>query len=123
MSTSVSLPPPEKKISSCVRPGVCDVRARPLWLVSALISDDLPTFERPANAISRPFIGGSDSSEDAAETKAQSDANMRRPTSSSAGVKSDIVRCSLKQHGRHRRAKQRRSYERLCPAMTKNRTQ
>jgi hypothetical protein len=30
-----------------VRPGVFDVRARPLWPTSALISDDLPTFERP----------------------------------------------------------------------------
>ena len=34
------------------RPGVFDVRARDTRPVIALISDDLPTFERPANATS-----------------------------------------------------------------------
>jgi len=40
-----------KMLSSCVRPGVFEVRARLVVPVSALISDDLPTLERPANAI------------------------------------------------------------------------
>src|SRR5690606_6557460 len=47
-----------KKLSSCVRPGVFDVRARPLWPVSALMSDDFPTLERPAKAISGGPSGG-----------------------------------------------------------------
>ena len=48
-----------KKISSWVRPGVCEVRASALRPVSALIRLDLPTLERPAKAISMPCIGGS----------------------------------------------------------------
>ena len=39
-------------MSSCVRPGVRDVRASAVRPVSALTSEDLPTFERPAKAIS-----------------------------------------------------------------------
>ena len=47
-----------------MRPGVFEVRASPFLPTSALISDDLPTFERPAKAISggpsggRKFIAG-----------------------------------------------------------------
>ena len=63
MSTRVSAPPPEKKISSCVRPGVREVRASALRPVSALIRLDLPTLERPAKAISVPRIVGSEASE------------------------------------------------------------
>jgi hypothetical protein len=44
--------PTSKKLSSCVRPGVFEVRASALRFASALSSDDLPTFERPANATS-----------------------------------------------------------------------
>ena len=55
-----------KKISSCVRPGVCEVRASARRPVSALIRLDLPTLERPAKAISMPRIGGSASTEPAA---------------------------------------------------------
>src|SRR6185369_8483318 len=53
MSTSRSpaLSGPSKKISSWVRPGVCEVRASALRPVSALIRLDLPTLERPAKAI------------------------------------------------------------------------
>ena len=58
-----------KKISSCVRPGVREVRASALRPVSALIRLDLPTLERPANAISVPRIGGSEAGEPAAATK------------------------------------------------------
>ena len=43
---------------SCVRPGVLLVRASFLLLVMQLIADDLPAFERPANAISMPSSGG-----------------------------------------------------------------
>src|SRR6185312_14108017 len=86
MSTSVSGPPPVKKISSWVRPGVCEVRASALRLVSALIRLDLPTLERPANAISTPAAGGSDAYEPAAVAKRHSAANSLRPPSVSAGV-------------------------------------
>src|SRR3954447_23584434 len=79
---------PSKKISSWVRPGVCEVRASALRPVSALIRLDLPTLERPANAISRPAIGGSDSADDAAQMKRQSPAKMRRPCSTSSGAAS-----------------------------------
>ena len=51
-SRSASGSPTSKKLSSCVRPGVFEVRASPLRLVSALSSEDLPTLERPAKAIS-----------------------------------------------------------------------
>ena len=44
-----------KKLSSCVRPGVCEVRASVLRPVSALTRLDLPTLERPAKAISSPL--------------------------------------------------------------------
>src|SRR5882672_7131515 len=86
MSTSISLPPPEKKISSRVRPGVCETRASALRPASALIRLDLPTLERPANAISMPRIGGSDADELAAETNCQSPANSFRPASISVRV-------------------------------------
>ena len=69
MSTSVSAGSPAKKISSWVRPGVCEVRASALRPVSALIRLDLPTLERPAKAISTPRALGSDSIELAAVAK------------------------------------------------------
>src|ERR1700693_5664051 len=89
MSTRVSARPPAKKINSWVRPGVCEVRASALRLVSALIRLDLPTFERPAKAISTPAIGGSDSKEAAADRKRHSAANSLRPVSVSSGVNED----------------------------------
>ena len=76
-----------KKISSCVRPGVCEVRASALRPVSALIRLDLPTLERPANAISTPCIGGSRSIVPAAAVNCQSAANSLRPASISEEVK------------------------------------
>src|SRR5882762_1865466 len=87
MSTSVSGPAPVKKISSWVRPGVFEVRASALRLVSALIRLDLPTLERPAKAISTPSGGGSDSSDDAADRKRHSAANSLRPVSLSSELK------------------------------------
>src|ERR1700759_3886236 len=79
---------PSKKISSCVRPGVFEVRASALRPVSALIRLDLPTLDRPASAISGPVIRGSDAIELAAVVKFHSLANKRRPDSISLGVKS-----------------------------------
>src|SRR6185437_13229264 len=94
MSTSVSGPPPVKKINSWVRPGVCEVRASALRLVSALIRLDFPTLERPANAISTPAAGGSVSYEPAAVRKRHSAANSLRPLSVSADVNglADMIR-------------------------------
>src|SRR6185436_10373109 len=91
MSTSVSIGSAAKKIRSWVRPGVCEVRAKALRPVSALIRLDLPTLERPATAISTPRGGGNDSTEPAAVAKRHSWANKRRPASSSGGEKSDAV--------------------------------
>src|SRR6185437_13332021 len=94
MSTSVRLAPLEKKISSFVRPGVRDVRARALRPVSALIRLDLPTLERPASAISMPRIGGSELSELAAETNCQSPAKSSRPLSFSSRVNWAVIGAS-----------------------------
>src|SRR3954467_11234910 len=91
MSTRVRFGSAAKKISSWVRPGVCEVRARALRPVSALIRLDLPTLERPAKAISMPRILGSDSSELAAVAKSHGCANKRRPASRSADENSDAV--------------------------------
>src|SRR5262245_26018144 len=88
MSTMLRLPPPEKKMSSCVRPGVREMRARFLRPVSALIRLDLPTFERPAKAISMPRIGGSEAGEAAAATNCQSPAKILRPVSISVRLNS-----------------------------------
>src|SRR5207302_4523472 len=90
MSTSVSALGPPKKISAWVRPGVCEVRASALRLVSALMRLDLPTLERPAKAISTPSIGGSDSNEAAADRKRHSAANSLRPDSLSSAVNEDV---------------------------------
>src|SRR5690606_10014965 len=51
-------PPGTTKFSSWVPPGVFDVRARPRVPVTALISDDLPTLDRPASAVSGGPSGG-----------------------------------------------------------------
>src|SRR5215467_1121398 len=86
MSTSIGGAGPAKKMSSWVRPGVCEVRASAFLPVSALIRLDLPTLERPANAISMPRIGGKAAIALAAATKRQSPANSLRPRSISSGV-------------------------------------
>src|SRR5258708_20849731 len=88
MSTSTRLEGGRaKKMSSCVRPGVCEVRASARRPVSALIRLDLPTLERPAKAISMPRIAGSAASAPAAAANCQSPANSLRPASVSARVK------------------------------------
>src|SRR3954469_4286046 len=87
MSTRVRLGSAAKKISSWVRPGVLEVRASACRPVSALIRLDLPTLERPANAISTPRIAGSEVSDPAAVENCQSAANSFRPASISARVK------------------------------------
>ena len=47
-----------KKLSSCVRPGVFEVRASAFWPVMALSRLDLPTLDLPANATSGLSGGG-----------------------------------------------------------------
>src|SRR5215475_4434924 len=89
MSTRVRRPGPVKKITSWVRPGVCEVRASARRPVRALIRLDLPTLERPAKAISMPRIGGSAAAVPAAKTNCQSPANSLRPASISARVKGE----------------------------------
>ena len=58
-------------MSSWVRPGVREVRARLVRPVSALMSEDLPTFERPAKAISGGPTGGRPSERAAAKKNSQ----------------------------------------------------
>src|ERR1700692_1073177 len=91
MSVSTSRPEPPKKISCWVRPGVFEVRASARRPVSALIKLDLPTLERPANAISGALIGSTESTEPAAEMKSHAPANKSRPPSISAAEKSAMV--------------------------------
>src|SRR5579885_2861780 len=78
---------PLKKLICCVRPGILEVRASDFRLVSAFTRLDLPTFERPANAISRPRAGGSELTEPAPERKSQAEANSLRPASISCREK------------------------------------
>src|SRR5215475_1160599 len=93
---STSLKPawsgPSKKISSWVRPGVCEVRARLLRPVNALMREDLPTLERPAKATSMAPIGGSVSIEGAAHLNCQSPAKSLRPCSISFASMSAVMR-------------------------------
>src|SRR5437016_4366186 len=91
MSTNESSRGPAKKISSWVRPGVCETRTSALRPVSALIRLDLPTLERPAKAISSPRAFGSVSTELAADANCHSCANRRRPASISAEEKLDAA--------------------------------
>src|ERR1700761_5086052 len=104
MSTSrnAALPGISKKISSWVRPGVCEVRASALRPVSALMSEDLPTLERPAKAISTPAIGGSVSIEGEAQMNCQSPANSFRPASISFASMLVLMRRARSRHGRAR---------------------
>src|SRR4030081_3489982 len=83
---------PSKKISSWVRPGVCEVRASALRPVSALIRLDLPTLERPANATSRLASGGRVSIDGEAQMNCQSPANSFRPCSISFASGSAVMR-------------------------------
>src|ERR1700690_1413869 len=66
------------------------MRARFLRPVSALIRLDLPTLERPANAISIPRIGGSETAEPAAAVKPPSPVNRCRPGSISSRLNLSI---------------------------------
>src|SRR3954451_5360197 len=122
---------PSKKISSWVRPGVCEVRASALRPVSALIRLDLPTFERPANATSRPCIGGSVSSDRGVQMNCHSPANSLRPCSISFASVSVLMRRAFKH--RHSRARSSPGIRRLlreiagshaqvraCPGRTKD---
>ena len=69
-------------MSSWVRPGVRDVRARLKRPVSALMSEDLPTFERPAKAISgaadrRQAVGARGGENEFARTREQPAPGLR----------------------------------------------
>src|SRR6476620_804337 len=86
---------PSKKISSWVRPGVCEVRASALRPVSALIRLDLPTLERPANATSMLAIGGSVSIDGEAQTNFHSPAKSFRPSSISFASGASVMRSFL----------------------------
>src|SRR5262245_14804519 len=55
----------ENQLRRRVRPGVADVRASPFLPVSELMSDDLPTLERPANATSGSVAGGNPDGDEA----------------------------------------------------------
>ena len=82
-----------KKMSSCVRPGVRDVRASAARPVSALTSEDLPTFERPAKAISGAPTGGKPSARAAAKMNSHGPANSLRPASvQSAATVASLIR-------------------------------
>src|SRR5215213_3787903 len=70
-----------KKLSCCVRPGVCEVRASVFRPVSALTRLDFPTLERPAKAISTLLMGGRFLRELAAQMKSASPAKSLRPIS------------------------------------------
>src|SRR5271154_3053765 len=86
MSTSVSRPPRSKKLSCCVRPGVLEVRASVLRPVKALTRLDLPTFDRPAKAISGSPASGMVESRVEPLVKRHSWAKSSRPASSAAGA-------------------------------------
>jgi hypothetical protein len=66
---------------------VLDTRASALRPVSALISEDLPTLERPAKATSGPRASGSCAIVMAPAKNSHSLANSNRPRSSAAGLK------------------------------------
>src|SRR5215470_7746762 len=86
MSTTVMPASAPKKLSSCVRPGVFEVRARAFWPTRALISEDLPTLERPAKAISMPTGDGRDAIELLPARKRHGLAKSSRPASRASAV-------------------------------------
>ena len=96
-----------------MRPGVCEVRASAERPVSALISDDLPTLERPAKAISGAPIGGRPSDLAAAKKKSQGPANSLRPASIASAEKS-----SLERSARHVGRALRNSFFKLSQSST-----
>ncbi|MNU06367.1 hypothetical protein D3C72_2515390 [compost metagenome] len=73
-------------LSSCVRPGVLEVRARLDVPQSALIRLDLPTLERPAKAISTLSIGGRSAMRTQPLMNRNGRANSRRPFSIMSGA-------------------------------------
>src|ERR1700687_6165774 len=117
MSTSrkPALSGPSKKINSCVRPGVCEVRASALRPVSALIRLDLPTWEGPAKATSMPAIGGRVSIEGEAQKNCQSPANSFRPCSISFASMSVVMR-RFSIHHRHCEEQSDDAIQSFCPS-------
>ncbi len=80
-----------KMLSSCVRPGVFEVRARVLVPVRALISEDLPTFERPANATSSRSAGGRSAMRTQPLRNTKGRANSSRPASIWSSLNLEVV--------------------------------
>src|SRR5690606_2884144 len=85
-STSRKEPPRSKKLISCVRPGVEDARARFFRLTSAFSNVDLPTFDRPAKAISVGPSGGSVAIETTPSMKSHWPLKRMRPFSIASSV-------------------------------------
>src|SRR6478735_12578933 len=97
MSTSRSSvgAPTSKKLSSWVRPGVTEARAIAFLPVTALISELLPTFERPAKATSGNSASGRKSSEGAESRNSTRPANSRRASSASSSGSASIELAAL----------------------------
>src|SRR5581483_4401081 len=94
-------PGASKKLSSCVRPGVLEARARPRCRTSALNRVDLPTFDRPAKAISRWSSAGRNCRSGTLLRKRHGRANSASPAAISSrvnmggGTRSGIWGCLL----------------------------
>src|SRR5690606_19097714 len=73
------------------RPGVLDVRASPFLPTSALISDDLPTLERPAKAISAGPSGGRNLSDGTPRMNTHGWLKRPRAASLSTGVVTSVI--------------------------------
>src|SRR4029450_6318164 len=78
--------PSTKKLSSRVRPGVTDTRARLVRPVSALRRLDLPTLDRPAKATSARPSRGRSATRVTPLTKVQGPLNSASPLARSAEV-------------------------------------
>src|SRR5262249_15622533 len=89
-SATTRRPAAEKKRSSWGRPGLGGARPSALRSAGGLMRLDLPTLERPANAISTPCIGGSDSKDAAAVRNRHSAAKSLRPASASSALNAGV---------------------------------
>src|SRR5690606_16145377 len=79
-------------LMSWVRPGALDTRASCFWLARALISDDLPTFERPMNATSASesgswWVRGADATNWSCSGRPDMPRSVRAPGQRYAGVR------------------------------------
>src|SRR5690606_10624205 len=108
--------PTSKKFNSCVRPGVTDVRAIALRPVTALMSELLPTFERPAKATSGKSASGRKSSEGAESRNSTRPENSRRASSRRSGSSISVLRpCERSEASRNVGAHRSGSLPRYAP--------